>query len=102
MSDQSTEKPEQTNQPDSARADLVNVPQNSTPEKADAGKIFLEETAAKNRAARLDLWHTIRVPLLAVLTAHWRAGGSRKGVDQLVRGAVCRGVWRPGPHRQRA
>ncbi|RPI97674.1 MAG: hypothetical protein EHM39_09140, partial [Chloroflexi bacterium] len=80
MSNQAKDKPEQANQPDSARADAVNVPVNSTTEKAtagadagatagaDAGKVFLEEANGKGKAAQRGLWHTIRVPLLAVLT----------------------------------
>jgi simple sugar transport system permease protein len=55
--------------PDSARADVVNIPESSTTtDKADAGKVFLEETGKGKPNARRGLWRTIRVPLLAVLT----------------------------------
>lgn len=69
MSSSGKKQPEKANPPDSARADVVNIPENSTTtDKADAGKVFLEETNGKSRSTRVGFWHTIRVPLLAVLT----------------------------------
>jgi general nucleoside transport system permease protein len=59
-----------TNQPDSARADDVNVPAGSTPpEKADASKVFLEEVNKPTEPGRKSgIWRVIQVPLLAVVT----------------------------------
>jgi simple sugar transport system permease protein len=70
MSDQERQAKEQTQAAaaDSAHADVVNIPQNSTTtDKADAGKVFLQETNGKKEGRR-SLWETVRVPLLAVLT----------------------------------
>ena len=57
------------NQPDAARADVVNVPEDSAlSTSADAGKVFLEEANRPAGKGRQNFWLTIRVPLLAVVT----------------------------------
>lgn len=60
------------NQPDSARADAVNVPAagSVTDTPKDAGAAVFETPArpAKQDKVRSGLWRTISVPLLAVLT----------------------------------
>ncbi len=60
---------------DSSLADSINLPETepgpgagaSSP-KADGGKVFLEETNRPAGSARPGLWHTIRVPVLAVIS----------------------------------